>query len=209
MSQNLIDDLLRKFDSELPGERAHIEMAPINRPLSSFALKNAIEPRESAVSIILYPKDDAIHSILIQRPVYDGTHSGQIAFPGGKKEETDIHLEFTARRECFEEIGLPIKSGILIKEMTKVFIPVSNFIVYPFVFFVDLIPELIASEREVEEIIHYKIDHLLKDEHQSKMDILLPNNILQKNIPCFEIQNKKIWGATALILNELKLILKD
>ena len=209
MSQNLIDDLLRKFDSDLPGERAHIEMAPINRPLSSFALKNAIEPRESAVSIILYQKDDAIHSILIQRPVYDGTHSGQIAFPGGKKEETDIHLEFTARRECFEEIGLPIESGILIKEMTKVFIPVSNFIVYPFVFFVDLIPELIASEREVEEIIHYKIDHLLKDEHQSKMDILLPNNILQKNIPCFEIQNKKIWGATALILNELKLILKD
>jgi 8-oxo-dGTP pyrophosphatase MutT (NUDIX family) len=209
MSQNLIDDLLRKFDSELPGERAHIEMAPINRPLSSFALKNAIEPRESAVSIILYPKDDAIHSILIQRPVYDGTHSGQIAFPGGKKEETDIHLEFTARRECFEEIGLPIESGFLIKEMTKVFIPVSNFIVYPFVFFVDLIPELIANEREVEEIIHYNIDHLLKDEHQSKMDILLPNNILQKNIPCFEIQNKKIWGATALILNELKLILKD
>jgi 8-oxo-dGTP pyrophosphatase MutT (NUDIX family) len=209
MSQKLINDLLRKFDTELPGERAHIEMAPINRPLSSFALKNAIEPRESAVSIILYPKDYAIHSILIQRPVYNGTHSGQIAFPGGKKEETDIHLEFTARRECFEEIGLPIESGFLIKEMTKVFIPVSNFIVYPFVFFVDFLPELIASEREVEDIIHYKIDHLLKDEHQSKMDILLPNNILQKNIPCFEIENKKIWGATALILNELKLILKD
>jgi 8-oxo-dGTP pyrophosphatase MutT (NUDIX family) len=209
MSQKLINDLLSKFDSALPGERAHIEMAPINRSLSSFTLKNAIEPRESAVSIILYPKDYAIHSILIQRPVYNGTHSGQIAFPGGKKEETDIHLEFTARRECFEEIGLPIESGFLIKEMTKVFIPVSNFIVYPFVFFVDFLPELIASEREVEDIIHYKIDHLLKDEHQSKMDILLPNNILQKNIPCFEIENKKIWGATALILNELKLILKD
>lgn len=209
MSQNLIDDLLRKFDSELPGERAHIEMAPINRPLSSFALKNAIEPRKSAVSIILYPKEDAIHSILIQRPVYAGTHSGQIAFPGGKKEETDIHLEYTARRECFEEIGLPIESGFLIKEMTKVFIPVSNFIVYPFVFYVDYLPELNASEREVVEIIHYKIDQLLNDENQSKMDILLPNNIIQKNIPCFEIEDKKIWGATAIILNELKMILKD
>ena len=61
MSQNLIDDLLRKFESELPGERAHFEMAPINRPLSSFALKNAISPRESAVSVILYPKDDTIN----------------------------------------------------------------------------------------------------------------------------------------------------
>ena len=208
MSQNLIDDLLRKFESELPGERAHFEMAPINRPLSSFALKNAISPRESAVSVILYPKDDTINSILIQRPVYDGTHSGQIAFPGGKKEETDIHLEYTARRESFEEIGLPVESGLLIKEMTKVFIPVSNFIVYPFVFYVDFLPELNASEREVEQVIHYKIDHLLNDENQSKMDILLPNNIIQKNIPCFEIENKKIWGATALILNELKMILK-
>jgi hypothetical protein len=92
--------------------------------------------------------------------------------------------------------------------MTKVFIPVSNFIVYPFVFYVDFLPELNANEREVVEIIHYKIDHLLNDENQSKMDILFPNNIIQKNIPCFEIVDKKIWGATALILNELKMILK-
>lgn len=201
-------DFQEKFKHDLPGEKAHIEMAPIDRPLSSFALKNVKNVTESAVSIIIYPFENEFHSILIQRPIYEGNHSGQIAFPGGKKELDDIHLEFTARRESFEEIGLPIHAGILLKELTKVYIPVSNFIVYPFVFYLDTKPNLISSDREVAEIIHFPLNHLLENSNQSTMEIQFSQNSIKKNVPCFKIKEKQIWGATALILNELKWILR-
>ena len=83
----LYTELKKKFNKSLPGESAHIEMAPLNRPISSEALKNVENCRESAVSIILYPHENKLNSLLIQRPVYEGTHSGQIAFPGGKTED--------------------------------------------------------------------------------------------------------------------------
>ena len=205
----LYTELKKKFNKSLPGETAHIEMAPLNRPISSEALKNVKNCRESAVSIILYPHENKLNSLLIQRPVYEGTHSGQIAFPGGKTEETDSSNEHTARRESWEEIGLPINYGLLIQELTQVYIPISNFLVFPFVFFVDVLPELTPNEREVNEIIHYPIEILLNEKCKSTMEIKFPNGIIQKKIPCFEINDKQIWGATALILNELREILKD
>lgn len=208
MSIELFHELNIKFKSELPGEKAHQEMAPIDRPISSFALKNASNIKESAVAIIIYPDNHQFHSILIQRPIYEGTHSGQIAFPGGKKEENDLHLEHTARRESFEEIGLPENASMFIKELTKVYIPVSNFVVYPFVFYIDSKPELIADTREVADIIHFPLEQLLDDENKSTLEINFSNGALKKEVPCFTIQNKKVWGATALILNELKWILK-
>ncbi len=204
-------DFLSQFKKELsnnlPGEAAHQKMAPINRPLSSFALKEAKNIRESAVVIVLFRKNNEIHCILTQRQEYEGNHSGQISFPGGKKDDSDFNLEATARRECFEEIGIPIDSGVLLGQLTDVYVPVSSFKVSPFVIFHYELPPLIRNEREVAEIIDFPLFDLKKEELIARMEVPLTNGVNLKNIPYFKLSNKKVWGATALILSEIKEIL--
>lgn len=202
-----LDQFRKELLLNLPGESAHQKMAPTDRPLSSFAVKNAVNVRESAVAVVLFRKLDRIDCVLTQRPEYDGNHSGQVSFPGGKRDESDLNLEETARRECFEEIGIPMNQGILLGQLTDVYIPVSQFLVKPFVYFHSELPELIPDKREVAEILTFSLFDLKKEELISSTEIHLPNGLIYKNIPYFDLANKKVWGATALILSEIREIL--
>lgn len=92
-------------------------------------------------------------------------------------------------------------------QLTEVYIPVSNFLVKPFVFFHYDLPELIPDAREVVEILSFSIFDLRKEEIISAMDILLPNGNTFKEVPYFNLADKKVWGATALVLSELKEVL--
>lgn len=202
-----------KFYEELkngvPGEKSHLKMAPTNRPLSSLAIKTSTNIRESAVSINLFADNSMMKCLLIKRPTYEGVHSGQISFPGGKKEIDDEHLEHTARRETYEEVGIPTNTGILLGELTEVYIPVSSFLVKPYIFYHEELPNLTPDTREVEQIFSFPLSELLDDTSISTMEVRFSTGIIQKNIPCFILDGKEIWGATALILNELRdLILK-
>ena len=206
-SLTFIDQFNFALTSGLPGEAAHRLLSPINRPLTSSALKEFENYRKSAVSILLFKKDNSIHCILTQRKKYDGAHSQQVSFPGGKMDLSDVDLEYTARRESFEEIMLPKEHGILISELSDIYIPVSRFIVKPFVFYIDELPKLKAEEREVDEIFSFDIFRLLENEAIQTTDIKLAKGI-RKNVPYFSINNKVVWGATAMILSELREILK-
>lgn len=205
------DEFLALFKRELllalPGEKAHQKMAPMGRPVSSIAVKMADQVRESAVAVVLYKHNGSIECILTQRPEYEGNHSGQVSFPGGKKDPSDLDLEATARRECFEEIGIPEDEGILLGQLTDVFIPVSSFLVKPFVFYHETLPVLRRDEREVAEILSFPLFDLKKEEIISTMEVHLPNGSIYRNIPYFDLANKKVWGATALILSELREVL--
>ena len=191
----------------LPGEKAHLRMSPSHRPLSSNALKNAIKVRDSAVAVVIFQKNDQLECILTQRSDYEGNHGGQVSFPGGKKDPNDINLEETARRECYEEIGIPLHSGILLGQLTDVFIPVSSFLVKPFVYYHNELPQLIKNDREVAEILTFPLFDLKKEDLISSMEIHLPNGTIYRDIPYFKLSDRKVWGATALILNELREIL--
>lgn len=193
--------------NDLPGEKAHFDLMPLNRAFTSEALKRKPDYRHSAVAIIIYPKDREINSIVIQRPDYDGTHGGQISFPGGKMDATDTNLEFTARREAFEEVNLPIESGVFIGKLSEIYIPVSNFLVEPNIFFVNELPELTPDKREVQSIIHFNILDLLNPSMLKFEDMKFQNGFIRKNIPFFDIQGHKVWGATGMILSEFKTIL--
>lgn len=206
---DFLDQFKRELLLNLPGESAHQKMAPSDRPLSSFAVKNALNIRESAVAVVLFRKEDHIECVLTQRPEYDGNHSGQVSFPGGKKDPEDIDLEETARRECFEEIGIPMDQGILLGKLTEVYIPVSGFLVKPFIYYHFVLPELIPDKREVAEILTFSLFDLKKEELISSTEIHLPNGLIYKNIPYFDLANKKVWGATALILSEIREILMN
>lgn len=198
------DFLKERFRSELPGEESHLPLMPINRPLSSDAFKNAENYRESAVGIYIFPHQSAFHTVLIQRPKYDGTHSGQISFPGGKKEHSDPTIEFTARRETFEEVGIDFHTGELIGGLTDVYIPVSKFIVRPFVYFLDETPNFKLDPREVEDILLVDLESSIVNNPIERSTIEFRGGIKQKNVPHFTIQENIVWGATGMILAELR-----
>jgi 8-oxo-dGTP pyrophosphatase MutT (NUDIX family) len=193
----------------LPGEDAHLEMSPTNRLRSSEAKNNSEVYRESAVAIHLIKLEDELQVLLTQRSEYVGVHSGQISFPGGKVESSDKNGEYTARRESFEETGIPILEGEYLGELTDVFIPVSHFNVQPHLFYHHTQNwEFLKDPREVAEIFWMPVQHLLNPKSKSIIDIPFSNRSTLRQVPCFHYENRIIWGATAIILNEFKEIVK-
>ncbi len=198
-----LDRLLEEL-SFLPGISAHKKFYPLR-------FENIEKPKEvklSAIGVHFFERETEICFILIERSEYDGHHSKQIAFPGGKKELFDSNLEETARRETIEEINIEMKQAKLIGQITPVYIPVSNFEVYPYLFWHEVIPNFDLSSREVNDIFIVNCAELLDDENLTEVDIEISKNSKLKKVPCFRLQNKIVWGATALILSEIKELLK-
>lgn len=203
-----LESIRRVIETELPGEVAHAHLMPVNRPFSSALKESALDYRRSAVAIVVYEAEGELMSILIQRPEYDGVHSRQIAFPGGKMDASDPDLEFTAKRECMEEIAIPIHHLQLVGALTDIYIPVSKFIVSPFIFHVAELPELIPDAREVAGILPFPLKELMVPNAIRTTSIQFNTGFTQKNVPYFDIQNQIVWGATGMILSELRAVLE-
>jgi 8-oxo-dGTP pyrophosphatase MutT (NUDIX family) len=202
-------DGLKKSLVNLPGEDCHLEVSPLGRKKSSEVLKDAVNPKLSAVSIVLFEDSQFPNTILIERAIYKGSHSGQISFPGGKKDQQDKSLLDTAVRETHEEIGLLPSALDLIGSLTPVYIPVSNFLVQPYVFMHSGRPELTLDSREVVDAFSFSL-HRLREDCLKETSIDVDEKIKLKNVPFFDIENKVVWGATALMINELRaMILRD
>lgn len=207
-NKSFLSELKKRLNEPLPGEVAHQLVMPKGRPSSSDIRSKENDYRESAVSVIIHTTSNIPECVLIQRPPYDGVHGGQVGFPGGKRELSDPDLIYTARRESNEEIGFPIESGELIGQLTEVAIPVSKFLVSPYVFWIDELPSLIPDAREVDTIFSCDLAHLSQQEIL-RTSIPIQNGIVLKDMPYFDIDNRVVWGATALMLAELKMILND
>lgn len=207
---NLITKIQELLDQELPGEEAHFDVIPINRPISSKAKKEAEYYRESGVALILTTINEEVHCILMKRSVHPGNpHSGQISFPGGKKEDYDIDLESTARRETSEEIGIQLNNDDLLGKLTPIFIPVSKFSVQPFVYFINGPLEFVPDPLEVDKVFTFEVKELLKTDIIKRKEIRLSQGFTQKGVPYFDLNGETVWGATAMILAEFRqLILK-
>lgn len=189
----------------LIGKAAHslVEATPAN----GFKFKrNQITAltKRSAVLILLYPEQGQVHFSLILRPEYKGVHSGQVALPGGRQEPQDENLIVTALRETQEEIGVPAQSVQVIKPLSDLYVFASDHIVTPVVGFVNEKPHFQLQEREVAALIPVELEHFLELPIQNTQ--LTVNNIVI-NVPYFPIQSHIVWGATAAILNEFKILL--
>ncbi|KIO51447.1 NUDIX hydrolase [Flavobacterium hibernum] len=193
---------------ELPATLAHIKMAPKERieALKKLDFK-AENPRIAAVMMLFYPKNGKTHLVLIVRNAYNGVHSSQIAFPGGKYENTDVDYAETALRETHEEVGIAPNKIEVIKQFSPMYIPPSNFLVHPFLGISKEELQFYPDIREVAGIIELPLSVFLDDEIiiEATLSTSYGNNIL---VPAFNIQNHVVWGATAMILSELRDVLK-
>jgi 8-oxo-dGTP pyrophosphatase MutT (NUDIX family) len=199
-----IVNITEQLKQPLPGREFHLKM------MSEARMTSKIQPnentRKSAVLILFYPYQDAIFVPLILRPAYDGVHGGQMAFPGGRAEKEDENLIRTALREAQEEVGIKAIDVKVIGQLTEIFIPPSNFFVLPVIGFINYHPTFYPDAREVDSIIEVNLNEIMDEKNQQlrKVDV----RGLKLETPCFIIQERVIWGATAMMLAELNEVLK-
>ncbi len=195
-------------DLDLPSTSAHIKMAPLERiKILEVGFETMENARQAAVMMLFYPKNGITHLALIIRNSYPGVHSSQIAFPGGKVEDVDLDLKETALRETFEEIGVHADKINVIREFSSVYIPPSNFMVSPFLGITESELEFTLQEDEVAGIIEVPLSLLLDDAIVLTKEITTSYaNLI--DVPVFQFGDHAVWGATAMMLSELKEALK-
>jgi 8-oxo-dGTP pyrophosphatase MutT (NUDIX family) len=206
MIKDFSDRLYQLLMLGLPGAEAQKHMAPVNRLIQQFELKDFPNAKIGSVMILLYPKETSVHMALIKRPDYEGVHSGQISFPGGKAEPGDADEQYTALRETEEEIGVKAASIEVIGRLSNVYIPPSNFFVFPFIGYTLETPVFAPDTNEVVYVIETPVAVLLDDSNKSVISIQRPD--FKQDVPCYIIEGHTVWGATAIILSELEWLLR-
>lgn len=202
-------DLLKKIkNAELEGESAHCIYSPPYRPIFSYDEILQRNPKFAAVNILLYLKDNEWHFPLMVRSENEhDRHSGQISLPGGKREESDLNFAETAKRETSEEIGIDKHYVRVIREISPIYIPPSNFYVHAYISFTKKNPEFFLQEAEAIELIEFPIDSLLNLPDEPKMMIL--DSTRGVEVPVIDFNGYIIWGATSMILSEFSKLLKN
>lgn len=182
------------------------KMAPAVRPFFDVDKIEERKPKSSAVLALFYPnKQGKTCFVLTKRAQYKGVHSNQISFPGGKVTLEDFNLASTALREAFEEIR--VKNVNIIRQLTTTYIPPSNFYVTPFLGYLNQ-NQVFIPNHEVCKILEIDLDEFLDDKSISVKNL---STSYMKNIdvPCFKLKNQIVWGATAMMLSEIKDLFND
>jgi 8-oxo-dGTP pyrophosphatase MutT (NUDIX family) len=194
----------------LTGEVSQFKMAPPFRRERLEKHKDAIKyAKKAGVLALFYPdKNQETNFVLILRKTYKGIHSAQVSFPGGKLEANDASLEGAALRETFEEIGVPIYDIQVVAPLTQVYIPPSNFYVQPFIGVSNKNPSFIKEESEVEDIIEIPLKHFFNDDIIVSKKVITSYSV-EVEAPAFLLNGHIVWGATAMILSEVKDLLKQ
>ncbi len=203
---NFVHKLKEEILKGLPGTEVQWSLASSDRLIKGFPKHPREDSKEAAVMILLYPKGDLVHTVFIQRPDYDGVHGGQISFPGGKKEDSDPDLIHTALREALEEVGVNSREIQIIAPLTPLYIPVSNIIVTPVTGWLERAPVFTLQEDEVVFIIESDIKTLLDPSSIKVKPFQIRGEMI--DIKYFDFKGNVIWGATAMILQELLTIFR-
>ena len=206
MLSELSKQLRQRLILPLPGAEAHYKMANPERRLNISRYKVPENARKGAVLILLYESEGKICFPLIIRPEYEGVHSGQVALPGGGFEPDDESLQNTALREAQEEIGIFKNDVTILGSLSSLYIPPSNFLVHPFIGMLTYKPHFVPDETEVAGIIETDLETVMDERRISEKVIRLSNGT-EIQTPYFNVDNQTVWGATAMILSEVKSVL--
>jgi 8-oxo-dGTP pyrophosphatase MutT (NUDIX family) len=206
MYATLIDKLTSRLKEALPSALAHdpLRAIPLGRLIPKFEHK--LPPRPGSVLILLHEHEGKIMFPLTKRAEYNGAHSGQISLPGGKAEPGEDSID-TALREAEEEIGVPRENIRVIGRLSEFFVVPSNFLVTPVVATVSA-PVFIPDPHEVVRIIQCDIADLVRDDAVRVSEIMAAG-AYRMQAPHFEIEGEIVWGATAMMLNEFRMVLQE
>ncbi|MDD2636762.1 MAG: CoA pyrophosphatase [Bacteroidales bacterium] len=200
----LLKELLSyKLNKKLPGMSAQKEMIPVFPDNQPEYFNYNQDLRDAAVLICLFEENNRIKTVLIERVQDASPHSGQIAFPGGKKEDSDNDLIDTAFREASEEVGLKASKQSYVGSLTSVQIPISRYNVLPVICIVDSIHKLIICKHEVRKVFIVDLFDLLKSENIRQVCA----RQIRIDAPSYAFDKQIVWGATAMVLKELEEIL--
>lgn len=198
---HLKERIAKELSGDLPGREAQEIMAP--RPIDEtrFRENPKFPAKLGGVMCLLFERADDLWIPLIKRPEYDGHHSGQVSFPGGKKEKSDADLIQTAFRETEEEVGVKSEHVEFLGTLSELFIVASNFKVLPSVGYLSQPPSYTLEEKEVEGILEVSLEHL-KDEARRGIETMHFGKYTIHS-PYFDVDGHMVWGATAMMLSEL------
>lgn len=206
--ESFLKSIVKIENLPLPAETSQFKMSPPYRAdLIKLQAKRIANARQSAVMALFYPNAEGeTYLILILRKTYKGVHSAQVGFPGGKLEANETSKQ-AALRETEEEIGVEQNAITVLKELTQMYIPPSNFYVKPFIGIVEKTPEFVKQDTEVEELLEVKLNDFLNDKRVTTKMVTIANG-LKVSVPAYSLNNHLVWGATAMMLSEVKDLLK-
>lgn len=209
MSAGMIDRLRAAMRGPLPGHDGFLEKAGYKRTELERSLRDDPTPRESAVLVLLFPREAVLHTLLMVRPSYEGVHSGQVSFPGGKREEGDADAWATALREFHEETGIVLEGHEPLGQLSRVYIPPSRMLVTPCVAYAQHVGPASPDPSEVDVLFDAPLDALLGDDaikHREQYIHIAGRNT---TVPYFDLDGRVVWGATAMMLWELRELLRS
>lgn len=204
--QELIEALRERLAGPLPGLEAQLTMCPPQRGAPDQWDDAQRKARRAAVLALLYPFDGTTAVVLTQRHADLKAHSGQIAFPGGSIDDGETPVE-AALREGWEEVGVEPGEPDVLGTMTDLYIPPSDFTVTPVIASIDTRPVFRPQEEEVDVIIEVPLPSLL--DPASRTSGLWTFGRREIEIPYFAFGDFEIWGATAMMLAELLVIIES
>ncbi|MBV0932396.1 CoA pyrophosphatase [Marinobacterium weihaiense] len=155
--------------------------------------------REAGVLVALTDCADP-EVILTLRSPHLSTHSGEVAFPGGKRDPEDIDLLATAMREAQEEVDLWPEQVEIIGSLGQV-VSKHRLQVMPWVGVMAANQPLQANPDEIARIFRVPLSYLLAPENRCLESIRFGGQVRQ--VPAWRWQGEVIWGLTAYILTEL------
>lgn len=195
-----LDHIIKALSQELPGHEAQMGLAPAGRSIATPERQAKI----AAVLCLFYPVHEKWHIVFIERTSKNpkDKHGGQISFPGGMLEDTDADLQSCAFREAQEEIGLHTDKVVPIAPLSSLYIPVSDFLVYPFAAYTKHPQTFIPQASEVKNVLSFSVAELLHIANVKPVHVPIRSLNVKMEVPAFSLDHAVIWGATAMMLQE-------
>jgi 8-oxo-dGTP pyrophosphatase MutT (NUDIX family) len=190
----------------LPGLAAQLTMVPDPRPGDRTYEQMEGTCLKAGILLLIFPLDGIPCLLFTKRTDHVLHHPGQISFPGGEQNPGE-GLEETAVRETEEELGIDLGGAGILGALTPLYIPPSNYCVYPFVALSEDSPRFRPHPVEVAEVIAAPLSHL-SDHGNRRTEIRILHGGPVR-VPFFEFRGNKIWGATAMVLAEFLAVLEE